>query len=67
MKNRKTLKFEYLNILENLEVALFKTLTKKLKEECKTTEELRNVFKNTSKQFSDDEKFKLMTSKGIYP
>jgi len=31
VKNRKTLKFEYLNILENLEVALFKTLTKKLK------------------------------------
>ena len=25
------------------------------------------MFKNTSKQFKDDEQFKLMCSKGIYP
>ena len=25
------------------------------------------MFKNTSKRFSNDEQFKLMTSKGIYP
>ena len=25
------------------------------------------MFKNTSKQFSNDEEFKLMTSKGVYP
>ena len=43
------------------------TLTKNLKKECKTIDELRAVFKNTSMQFSDDEQFKLMTSKGVYP
>ena len=43
------------------------TLTNNLKKECKTIEELRDAFRNTSKQFSDDEQFKLMTSKGVYP
>jgi hypothetical protein len=33
------------------------TLTSNLKKECKTIEQLRNVFKNTSEQFTDDEKF----------
>ena len=38
-----------------------------MKKECKTIQELRGVFKNTSEQFTDDEQFKLMISKGVYP
>lgn len=34
---------------------------------CKSIEDLRNAFPNTSKHFKDDEKFKLMTQKGVYP
>ena len=41
-------------------------LTSNLKKECKTIEQLRAVFKNTSEQFKDDMQFQLMTSKGIY-
>lgn len=32
-----------------------------------TMEEMRKAFPNTSKHFTDDEQFKLMTMKGIYP
>ena len=35
-------------------------LTENLKKDCHTIEQLRNVFKNTSKQFKNDEQFKLM-------
>ena len=38
-----------------------------LKKECNTTKELRSIFKNTPRQFKNDEQFKLMTSKGICP
>ena len=42
-------------------------LTLNIKSECKTTEELRKAFKNTSEHFKDDVQFNLMTSKGVYP
>ena len=47
--------------------ASISTLTDNLKKDCTTTKQLRKVFKNVSKQFTSDEKFKLMISKGAYP
>ena len=43
------------------------SLANNLKKECKTVSDLRQVFKNTSQEFTDDEQFKLMTEKGVYP
>jgi hypothetical protein len=33
----------------------------------KTVDQLRNVFKNTSSYFTNDEQFVMMTQKGVYP
>ena len=43
------------------------SLTNNLKNGCKTIKDLRNVFKNTSDEFKDDDEFNLMIQKGIYP
>ena len=43
------------------------SLTENLKKGCKTTEELRKVFKHTSNNFKNDEQFNLMIQKGVYP
>ena len=43
------------------------SLTDNLKDKCKTIDDLRAVFKNTSSHFTADEQFSLMTEKGIYP
>jgi hypothetical protein len=43
------------------------SLTNNLKNGCNTTQELRNVFKNTSDEFKNDEEFNLMIQKGVYP
>lgn len=43
------------------------SLAGNLKSNCKTVEDMRKVFKNTSEEFTDDEQFLLMTEKGIYP
>jgi hypothetical protein len=42
-------------------------LTTNLKSNCKTTEDLRQIFKNTSEHYKNDDEFVLMTEKGIYP
>lgn len=42
-------------------------LVENLASECKDVESLRKEFPNTSEHFKDDEQFKLMTQKGIYP
>jgi hypothetical protein len=42
-------------------------LAENLKAGCKTVDEMRKVFKNTSNEFTNDEQFLMMTSKGIYP
>jgi len=42
-------------------------LSENLVVDCKTIEDKRNVFKNISHQFTDDEQFELMIKKGIYP
>ena len=47
--------------------ASLETLTNNLKKECKTTKELRYLFKNTSQHFKDGEQFKLTISKGVCP
>ena len=65
-KKNKYFEIRFIDTLGFLNASI-ETLTNNLKKECKTIEELRAVFKNTSKQFSDDEQFKLMTSKGVYP
>ncbi len=46
---------------------LLKAWLKTKKNECKTVDELRQVFKNTSEEFTNDEQFELMTKKGVYP
>ena len=43
------------------------SLTDNLRKDCKTIEEKRNVFKNTSKHFTNDNEFDLMIQKGVYP
>lgn len=43
------------------------SLSENLKSECKTNEDLRTVFKNSSDNFSIDDELKLMTEKGVYP
>jgi len=43
------------------------SLIDNLKKGCKTIKDLRNVFKNTSDEFKDDDEFNLMIQKGIYP
>ena len=40
------------------------SLTNNLKNKCKTIDDLRKAFKNTSNHFKDDEQFFLMTKKG---
>jgi hypothetical protein len=42
-------------------------LSENLKDGCKTIMDFRNIFKNVSNEFKDDEQFKMMTMKGIYP
>ena len=42
-------------------------LANNLKSECKNVEQLRNVFKYTSEEFTNNEQLKLMTQKGVYP
>ena len=42
-------------------------LAKNLKSGCKTIEQQREVFKNTSKHFKNDNQFSMMTEKGVYP
>jgi hypothetical protein len=42
-------------------------LAKNLKSNCKTIDEQREVFKNTSKHFTNDKKFSMMIEKGVYP
>ena len=43
------------------------SLVENLKKGCGTISELRQKFPNTSKHFTSDEQFNLMTMKGIYP
>jgi hypothetical protein len=42
-------------------------LTTNLISNCKTTEDLRKVFKYTSEHYKNDEEFVVMTEKGICP
>ena len=42
-------------------------LVDNLASSCNTTDELRKAFPNTSSHFKNDEQFKLMTQKGVYP
>ena len=42
-------------------------LVENLKKNVDDITELRNIYKNTSDYFKDDEQFKLMIKKGIYP
>ena len=42
-------------------------LVDNLASSCNTIDELRKAFPNTSSHFKSDEKFKLMTMKGVYP
>ena len=42
-------------------------LSENLVIDCKTIDDKRAVFKNISKQFTNDEQFELMIKKGIYP
>jgi hypothetical protein len=43
------------------------SLSNNLKKECQSIDDLRKVFVNTSNHFTNDDEFKLMTEKGIYP
>jgi hypothetical protein len=43
------------------------SLADNLKNECKNICEMRETFKNTSSEFTDDKQFLLMIEKGIYP
>ena len=43
------------------------SLATNLKDKCNDIKELRKIFKNTSDYFIDDEQFKLMIRKGVYP
>jgi hypothetical protein len=43
------------------------SLSENLKKDCKTIEQKREVFKNVSEQFDDDNEFEMMIKKGIYP
>ena len=43
------------------------SLVENIKKDCKNTIDLRRMFKNTSKEFSNNEDFELMTQKGVYP
>jgi len=42
-------------------------LVENLKKDCKDINELRNKFRNTSEAFNNDDDFKFMISKGVYP
>ena len=42
-------------------------LSENLVVDCKTIQDKRKVFKNISKQFTNDNEFELMIKKGIYP
>ena len=42
-------------------------LVKNISGECKNIEELRTALPATSEYFKNDEQFKLMTKKGVYP
>ena len=42
-------------------------LSDNLKKGCKSTNELRKVFKNISEEFDNDEEFNLIIKKGVYP
>jgi hypothetical protein len=67
-KKVKSIMYEirFLDILAFMATSLDK-LTKNLKNNCKTTQDLREIFYNTSKHYKDDKEFTLMTEKGIYP
>ena len=43
------------------------SLSENLKDSCKNIGELRKTFKNISDHFTNDDKFLLMTQKGVYP
>lgn len=43
------------------------SLANNLKKGCKSIDDMRKVFSNTSEYFKNDEQFELMTKKGIYP
>ena len=42
-------------------------LSSNLRNGCKSIDDMRKVFVNTSEHFKNDEEFELMTKKGIYP
>ena len=42
-------------------------LVKDLSDSCESIQQLRETFKYTSEHFTNDEQFKAMTKKGIYP
>ena len=42
-------------------------LVENLKKDCKDIKELRTKFRNTSEAFNNDDDFKYMISKGVYP
>ncbi len=54
-----------LDLLAFLTTSLEK-LTTNPESNCKTTEDLRQIFKNTSEHYKNDDEFVLMTEKGIY-
>lgn len=43
------------------------SLSENLKKGCKSIDDMRKVFVNTSEHFKNDEQFELMTKKGVYP
>ena len=43
------------------------SLANNLKKGCKSIDDMRKVFSNTSEYFKNDEQFELMTKKGVYP
>ena len=75
VKNKETKKWELKPIMFEIRFldtfafmsTSIESLANNLKANCKTTEELRLVFKNTSEEFTNDEQFLLMTEKGVYP
>jgi hypothetical protein len=43
------------------------SLASNLRDSCNSVEQLRHTFKNVSQHFTNDDEFKLMIQKGVYP
>ena len=67
-KKKKNITFEikFLDTIAFMNSSIEK-LVENLTSSCKNIDELRKAFPNTSSHFINDEQFKLMTIKGVYP